>query len=419
MSSAADVEPDEQSSAAFDAFLAQLSAGSGSGSAFADTLPINTGNPYAQPFKEQIIAVQADRATAPWQFWLDRLIVVPSLGLYAPWARSFLLNATAKTILFAGARFGNRLAPDVRLRGRIAALILLLVTQAGIVWGGWPGAVLVIAGALGLPALIWNVQVTRARALYFAGRSFRHIGNLQQAYVSYAWVPAAWSVAAWLQWAWLNDAPRALPLFFAVVLAGLGPLAHALHQHYMINALAWHGAGFSYEARPLRYYVVWAAALPGLLLVLLIAWFGHDWAGNHDVIVARLANVRDWLRGAPLSAPLTIAATTLAWVLVWGVAWWLYRALVAPVIDTGVALIAANHTSFLANHLHLSWRAADVAIHQLVNGLAVLCSFGIAASWARWRWTRFCAAHISVTVLDRFVMPVENLHEAKRGWIGW
>jgi uncharacterized membrane protein YjgN (DUF898 family) len=421
-------DAEDNTNDAFERFLAGLTAsmearsgatGAAVDSAFADTVPINTGNPYAKPFKEKFVPLQADRATAPWQCGLDRAIVLISFGLYAPWARSFLLNTTAKTILFSGARFGDRLAPGLRLRGRLVLAGLVLVAQLGVFAGGVFGALLIAVSAAALPALVWNIQVTRAWQLYFAGRAFHHVGSLAQAAVSYAWLPAAWCVAAWLQVAWLTDASKALPLFFAALLLALAPLAHALHRRYAINAIAWHGAGFSYEAPFWRFYIAWAAALPGIALALAAGFAGWQWFNDQSALVAHLADLRGWLRGHPASLPMTVLAATAAWLAAAGAAWWLYRALIAPILQPFVVNTVANHTAFLANHLHLHWRPADVALHQATNAIAMIATLGIAAGWVHWRWTRFCAAHMSVTVLDHFKLPVESLHDAKRGWIGW
>jgi uncharacterized membrane protein YjgN (DUF898 family) len=382
---------------------------------FADTQPILTGNQFARPFAEGAArpvirplglapASPVLRAAAPF-----------TLGVTAALANAGRRGRLAAAFEFEGQTAAHALPLAARLKGRALALLMLLAAQLGVGLGAYGsggvvfslGLLLIGAAGAGTVWLMLQVLHSNAAGTRLGGQHVHHAGTLVAALRAHGSVLAGVVLLCWVQILWLGAVPGWKPMWIptgialAIWLTTL-PIGHAAVHQFRWSGLALGRTGFSVEPGTREYYQVWAMALPAGLIAALIGW---QLAAALAPDLSPTGGLRgfsaqmDFALGKPLWFALWSTGTLL---VLWPLSWWLYRSLVAPVLET-LSLQALLGTMVVGTHpVHLRASRAELLREAAFCGAITLFSLGLLADWARTRMAQFMLKRIELEVIDGF-----------------
>ncbi|HET7773755.1 MAG TPA: DUF898 family protein [Burkholderiaceae bacterium] len=400
---------------------------------FADTQPILTGNQFARPFAEgtakPVIRPLGLAPAAP----LLRAASLPSLGVTAAMANAARRGQLAAAFEFEGQTAAHVMPLAARIKGRALALVLLLAAQFGVGLGAYGsggtvftiGLLLIAAAAAGSAWLMLQALRSNAAATRLGAQHFRHAGTLSAALRAHGSMVAGVVLICWMQILWLAAMPGWKPMWIptaialAIWLATL-PIGHAAMHQFRWSGLVLGRTGFSAEPGTREYYQVWALSLPAVLIAALIGW---QMAGALAPDLSPTGGLRsfsaqmDFALGKPLWFALW---STAALLVLWPLAWWLYRGLVAPVLET-LSLQALLGTMVVGTHpVHLRASRAELLREAAVCGAITLFSLGLLADWSRTRMTQFVLKHLELEVIDGFSWDAqESSAQVRRLGVGW
>jgi uncharacterized membrane protein YjgN (DUF898 family) len=400
---------------------------------FADTQPILTGNQFARPFTEgaakPVVQSLGLSPTAP----ILRAASLLTLGATAAMANAERRRRLAAAFQFEGQALAHALPLPARIKGRALALLVLLASQLGVGLAAFGsggavftlGLLLIGAGGVGAVWLMLQALHSNAVATRLGVQHFHHAGAFAAALRAHGSVLACVILLCWTQVLWLGAVPSWKPMWIPTAIAlaiwvATLPIGHASMHHFRWSGLALGRTGFSVEPGTREYYQVWAFALPALLIATLLGWqiaaaIAPDLSPTGGL--RSFSAQMDYALGKPLWFALWSTAALLA---LWPLAWWLYRSLVAPLLET-LSLQALLGTMVIGTHpVHLRASRAELLREAALCGAITLVSLGLLADWARTRMSQFVLKRVELEVIDGFSWDepdvAQRVHRAGVGW---
>jgi uncharacterized membrane protein YjgN (DUF898 family) len=305
------------------------------------------------------------RAGEYFGIWIVNLVLtVLTLGIYSAWAKVRTERYFYAHTRLDGSPFEYLAKPITILKGRLIAYALVLGLTIGlkfqILWLAIPiYLVLLIA----FPWLIWLSMRFRARYSSWRGLRFGFLGTVGESYVNF------------MLW----------PIVSVFTLNLLSPWVRMQQQQYMATSHRFGGFRFGFAGDAGDYYKPFLLALAAGFMVfiafaiLMAATAASLGRGGGDPPVAAFVPIA-LMYAAFLCIPiyLRIQYTNLMW--------------------RAARLDRHRFTSTL--------RARDMLWLYFSNGVAILCTVGLAVPWAMIRMARYRAEHMQMDAagtLDQFV----------------
>ncbi|WP_228527081.1 YjgN family protein [Noviherbaspirillum soli] len=306
-----------------------------------------------------------------FRIWItNTFLSIVTLGIYSAWAKVRRTRYFYGNTRLAGASFDYHGEPKAILKGRAAALLLLIAYQ---VFSEMPG---LLAGALALlliaalPWLIWRSLQFKLYNTSYRGIRFGFGGSAASAYIAYLMWPVISSLTAFL----------------------LAPMAHQRIKRFQHGESRYGASRFSFDASVGRFYLLYLKAflvfvaggiVLGLLLGnLLAAFYRHSGAQTEA------------FRGA----------------LVFLAAFYVWAMLMYPVFSAMLQNLVWNHTSIGPHRVESRVALGRVAFIALTNLLAILCTLGLYMPFAKMRMMKYRLESVGLLVdgsLDDFVADAQ------------
>lgn len=323
-----------------------------------------------------------------FRIWLVNLtLTVATLGIYSAWAKVRRLQYFDRNTVLAGAVFDFRGAPMAILRGRLLALVMLIMYHYA--FGFSPATAIAVVGALGLalPFLMRGALRFRLHNTEYRGLRFGFGGSAVAAYLVFLPILLMLVLPGLL--AALFPGDLHVLWLFALYLAW--PLLHARLKAYQHGKLRYGAAVSRYQGSSWAFYRFYATAI-GLLLAVAAALFLLGVAGSMALKMSGAAGA--------VAAPLGAAALALLF----------YAAvlLTFPYVEARARNFLWNHTEFPGLRLHSSMSARAFARLQLVNVLLTLLTLGLYRPFAVVRVHRFKLAALSIVATAGFEQVIND-----------
>lgn len=328
-----------------------------------------------------------------FRIWIVNVALsLVTLGIYSAWAtvrtRRYMYSNTS----LAGTPFEYLARPVPILKGRLLTALLFgtYVLGGQFFKPAQLAALLVIA--VFMPWMIVKSLMFRARYSSWRGLRFYFTDDYGGAYKWYLGVYFLMGIPAIVfSFASLAGHPGPGMALLLVGIAVLAPWIKGHQQEWMVENHHFGGKSFKFSAEVSDYYAVYVKTA-GVALAWLLPTMALM-AGMFFVFKSQLAI-------KPKEAPPLLALAGI-------------YACMAPFYFGAWTFVHTRMTNLLYNNAHLGnyrfrstlgyWEMLGI---YLTNGLAVLCSIGLAMPWARIRLARYRAAHLEVLGagdLDDFV----------------
>ena len=313
--------------------------------------------------------------TEPFQFsgkgseyfriWIVNLaLTLLTLGIYSAWAKVRRLQYFYRHTTLAGSSFDYHGDPMAILKGRIIAVVLLviynLVSSMNPIWGLVAFAVLLIV----LPWLIQRSLQFKLHNSSYRGLRFSFGGSIGQAYKNFL----AWPLAGYF------------------TLGLLMPLAHQRIKAYQHGSSRYGTEPFFFSARPKQFYNIYIKLL-GMILVLLIVLAGGIAAGMYGMsgIFSGTSLDQD-SKKQMLGVGIIVAL----------VFYLLAFLLIGPWFSARIQNLVWNHTALGENPLSSHVRARDLFWLYLTNFIAIILTLGLFKPFADIRLARYRLEHLAM-----------------------
>ncbi|MFL6591299.1 MAG: YjgN family protein [Luteimonas sp.] len=300
-------------------------------------------------------------------WFVNLLLSIVTLGIYSAWAKVRTQRYFYANTQLAGASFEYLASPVSILKGRLIAyaVVIALVVSSKFA----PMLYLFLLAVVGLlmPMLIVLSLRFRARNSAWRGLTFRFDEEPASAY------------GPFLLWGWLTG----------LTLSLLYPVMKKRQHEFVVEGHRFGHKRFTYKGSTGAYYAPY-----GIAFALVVA-VGVAMA----ITIGNMAPV-----GADKSAIAARLMITLGafYLVVFGVAIFL---------RVRYANLLWNSSQLGPHDFHASARARDLLWIYASNGVAILCTIGLAIPWARIRLARYRAEHFSMLArgdLDEFVAASES-----------
>ena len=294
------------------------------------------------------------RAGEYFGIWFVNLLLgIVTLGIYSAWGKVRTQRYFYANTQLAGASFDYLASPIAILKGRLLAYAVVIALGLSLQFA--PVLYFVLAAGIGLmiPALIcWSLRF-RARNSAWRGLSFRFDESAVAAY------------GPFMLWGFLAY----------ITLSLLYPVAKLRQHEYVVEGHRFGHKRFKFHGLAGRYYPPYLAiAGMGILgFVLLVAGM---------VAVAGMA-------GSDQAA----ATRAITWMLLP-----LYAGVLAILVYAKVRYtnLLWNNASLGPHRFESSLRVRDMLWLYASNGVAIICTIGLAVPWAMVRLARYRASHFTV-----------------------
>lgn len=210
-----------------------------------------------------------------FRIWIvNLLLTIITFGIYSAWAKVRRLQYFDRNTVLDGAAFDFHGEPWAILKGRILALVMVLIYQVSIGFSVTAGAIVFCALLLILPWLLRGALRFRLHNTSWRGLRFRFTGTTQAAYLTFIPVMLLFMwpiiVAATMR---QGDQPRPpSPWIGLVFLLGLAwPLMHAAVKRYQHAHIRLGGADSLYTLKSRRFwppYLIAFALMFGVMAVI-------------------------------------------------------------------------------------------------------------------------------------------------------
>ena len=288
--------------------------------------------------------------------WIvNLLLTVFTLGIYSAWAKVRRLQYFHRNTLLAGSPFDYHGSPTAILKGRIIALVLLIVYNVAAEFSAPLAVIAFLALAAVLPLLLMRSLRFRAHNTSWRGLRFAFDGQGGGAYSVFLLWPALSALTLWL----------------------LAPMWHQRLKRYQQQNLRFGATGFSFDVGVGAFYRVYLVAL-GLLMLAAIG-------------VALLLGATIASRTQAISlVPLIMIAALLA---------------VGPYLTARTQNLVWNHTQLGAHRFESRVSARRLYLIAVTNLLAIVFTLGLFIPFAAIRSARYrieSVSMISAGSLDDF-----------------
>ncbi len=300
-----------------------------------------------------------------FRIWIVNVaLTILTLGLWSAWAKvrtnRYFYGATE----LAGSRFAYLASPWVILRGRLVALLVVLVWMGAGAIHPALGVLLALAFVPAFPWIVCRALAFQARNSAWRGVRFGFDGRYVEA------------LTAYLLW----------PFLAQITLGLLGPVMLREQDRFTVGRARFGTTRIHHEARLGPYFRLWFAAAGIVLAALLIA-VGLAFAGRPSP-------------GGEPGLASTVAGALV--ILVW---------LAAAVLGGGLVAVGRMNLRYgnarIGPHrLRSRFRLGSFLRLQLVNTLGLVLTLGLFYPWAAVRTARYLADHLELEVqgdLEGFV----------------
>ena len=312
--------------------------------------------------------------TEPFQFsgkgseyfriWIVNLaLTLLTLGIYSAWAKVRRLQYFYRHTTLAGSSFDYHGDPMAILKGRIIAVVLLViynvVSSMNPIWGLAAFAVLLIV----LPWLIQRSLQFKLHNSSYRGLRFAFGGSTGQAYKNF------------LAW----------PLVGYATLGLLLPLAHQRIKAYQHGSSRYGTEPFFFNARPKQFYHIYLKLL-GIIIVLMIVLMGGIAAGMYGMSGVLSSTLDPDSKKQMLGIGILVAL----------VFYLLAFLLIGPWFSARIQNLVWNHTALGENPLSSHVRARDLFWLYLTNFVAIILTLGLFKPFADIRLARYRLEHLAM-----------------------
>jgi uncharacterized membrane protein YjgN (DUF898 family) len=328
-----------------------------------------------------------------FRIWIvNLLLTVASLGIYSAWAKTRRLQYFYRNTHLAGASFDFLGDPKAILRGRIVAVVLVVLYQYAFGFSVKAGAAIICLLLAGLPFMMRSALRFRLANTVYRGLPFGFAGGMGDAYRVYlpalalAFVPgmllALFPAKGWV---------------FLVFLLFLGwPLLHAAMKAYQHRHLVYGDQGAAFRAtlgqlaRPYLKMLGWFVLLVIVLLVLVAVpvYLVSQGLGTSKLLIGVLFGI--------------------AFSMVFYVAFLLCGVYVTVRMDN----LAWSATYFPGVYIVSNMRLRTYLRLQAVNVLLTVLTLGLYRPFAVVRTWKYRLAHVRIDAPDGFEQA--NLQAARR-----
>lgn len=322
-----------------------------------DAIPAAPAGDQAAPAQSPVVRHAPEfsgRAGEYFGIWFVNLLLgIVTLGIYSAWGKVRTQRYFHGNTRLAGASFDYLASPIAILKGRLIAYAVVIALGLSLQFAPVMYFVLLICVGLLMPALIcWSLRF-RARNSAWRGLSFRFDESAGAAYGPFM----LWGVAA----------------YFTASL--LYPFMKLRQHQYVVEGHRFGHKRFAFHGLAGGYYMPYLAmAGMGVLgLMLLIA----------GSVGLALMNQGDQ----------EAAAKALVWIVIP-----IYAGLLVMLVYGRVRYtnLLWNNTSLGPHRFESTQRVRDMLWLYLSNGVAIICTIGLAVPWAMVRLARYRAGHFTV-----------------------
>ena len=301
-----------------------------------------------------------------FRIWIVNLLLsIITLGIYSAWAkvrrtRYFYSNATIADTSFE--YHGNAIAI---LKGRIVALVLIVLYNVAFEISGLVGLLMIVAVILVAPWLIWKSLQFKLYNSSYRGIRFGFRGSMPQAYIAY------------LLW----------PLLAMISVFLLAPMAHQRMKKFQHEESRFGTTHFSFDGTVGRFYIayllvfaIWLAGVVVISLTLGGALFGTIAAGSLD---------REAASGASAAAIGIFLLALYAWMF-----------LLFPIFATLIQNLIWNHTQLGPHRFFSNMKWTRMAFIAITNIIGIICTLGLFLPFATIRAMKYRIESMSMLPAD-------------------
>jgi uncharacterized membrane protein YjgN (DUF898 family) len=311
-----------------------------------------------------------------FRIWLVNLtLTVATLGIYSAWAKVRRLQYFDRNTHLAGAVFDFRGNPLAILRGRLLAIVMLVMYQYAFGFSPQMAIAIVTALGLALPFLMRGALRFRLQNTQYRGLRFDFNGGAGGAYLTFLPVLLVFVLPGLL----VTVFPGELFVFWSFLLYLLWPAFHARLKSYQHQHVQFGAARSQYAGSVWAFYRFYLTAF-GLILAAAVVCV---LIGAVGAIVFKVAGGGNPLFGAIGIAAL-VALSYLAMLMTF------------PYMAARVHNWVWSRTSFPGVTFHSDMSARAFARLQLVNVLLTLLTIGLFRPFAVVRIHRFKLAALTV-----------------------
>ncbi|GGA66923.1 membrane protein [Arenimonas soli] len=321
------------------------------------------------------------RAGEFFGIWIVNVVLtLLTLGIYSAWAKVRTERYFYGNTRIDGTPFEYLATPIQILKGRLVAYAVVVALGISAHFGFlvvyFP---LVFAVLLLLPWLLQRALRFRARYSAWRGLRFRFVNGVDDAYLNFMFRPM-------LQ----------IPTLYMLL-----PWVRKHQQEYIVTGHRFGGLRFSFQGELGPYYIPFAICL------------GAGFAAYFVMVLAVFAGALlfDGARTGGETDPNGLMLSVLLPVVV------VYLVLLAlPVfLRTRYTNLMWGNSRLGPHRFACTLRARDIIWIYLSNGVAILCTLGLAVPWAMVRLAKYRAAHFELLALgdlDEFVAEAERAEGA-------
>lgn len=328
----------------------------------------------SRPPALQSIVVEPLRFTGSgseyFRIWItNTFLTIVTLGIYSAWAKVRRTRYFYGNTRLADASFEYHGRPTAILKGRVVALLLLVVYQFASESTRLLAAALFVLALGGMPWLIWKSLQFRLYNSSYRGIRFGFAGELRGAYIAYLLWPALASITGFL----------------------LAPFAHQRIKLYQHANSRYGAVRFHFDGGVGGFYLTYLKAL--LLILAGAAVLGLLLTGVLAMMPQRGAE------STPYRNILIFLITFYAWFF-----------LVFPLFSAMIQNLVWNHTGIGPHRFESRVSVLRVLFIALTNLLAIVCTLGLYTPFAQMRMMKYrieAMALLAAGSLDDFVADAQ------------
>ncbi|RQO35954.1 DUF898 domain-containing protein [Herminiimonas sp. KBW02] len=307
-----------------------------------------------------------------FRIWIVNLLFsILTLGIYSAWAKVRRTRYFYGSSSVAGTSFEYHGNPIAILKGRIMAVVLIVIYNIALEMSNLVGLLMVLAVMAATPWLIWKSLQFKLYNTSYRGIRFGFRGALKQIY-----------------WVYL-----ALPILTALSLFILGPFTHQRIKKFQHQESRFGTSHFSFSATVGSFYkayllvfVIWLAGIIAISVTL---------GGTLFAIITADAMDRE---GA--------AAAGAAGVFLFFGALYIWMFLLFPIFATLIQNLIWNNTQ-LEKHRFLSdMKWTRMAFITVTNIIGIICTLGLFLPFAQIRAMKYrieCMSLLPDGSLENFI----------------
>lgn len=325
--------------------------------------------PAERPAERRLRPEFHGRAGEYFGIWfVNVLLGILTLGIYSAWGKVRTRRYFYSHTRLDGTSFDYLASPIAILKGRLVAYAVVVALGLSARFAPAVYGLLLVTVGLLMPALkVWSLRF-RARNSAWRGISFRFDTPAGEAYGPFL-------LATWLT---------------ALTLSLYYPVMKKRQQDFIVEGHRYGHKRFGFKADTSAYYGPYGiAAFAGFLLAIA---FGVTMAA----VTSRAGGDKAALAGGMLAS---MAVLYLGVFLIIGF------------LRVRYTNLMWNHTRLGPHRFESTLRARDVLWLYASNGVAIVCTLGLAVPWAMVRMARYRAAHFVLIAsgdMDAFVAASES-----------